>query len=50
MNNPLTYSRNPIYQINVQGVNDADNEILIDLKGPKYEQFFVLFKSHFAFD
>jgi len=36
LNNPLTYSKNPIYQLTISGPNDENNEILIDLKGPKY--------------
>lgn len=35
LNNPLTYFKNPIYQLTINGANDCDNELLIDLKGPK---------------
>ncbi|GBN12887.1 Calpain-7 [Araneus ventricosus] len=40
-NNPLTHQNNPIYQVALQSSSD-DNQLLIDLKGPK--QFFVGFE------
>ena len=30
-----TYHKNPVYQLNITGANETDNQILIDLKGPK---------------
>ena len=35
-NNRETYHKNPVYQLTVTGANDSDNQLLIDLKGPKY--------------
>ncbi|XP_055947914.1 calpain-7-like [Argiope bruennichi] len=40
-NHPLTHQNNPIYQVALQSSSD-DNQMLIDLKGPK--QFFVGFE------
>lgn len=34
-NNRDTYKMNPVYQLEVSGPVDADNQVLIDLKGPK---------------
>jgi len=34
-NNRDTYHKNPVYQFTITGANDADNQLLIDLKGPK---------------
>ena len=36
LNNRDTYHKNPVYQFTITGANDSDNQILIDLKGPKY--------------
>lgn len=35
-NNRSTYHLNPVYQLEVQGANEVENRVLIDLKGPKY--------------
>lgn len=39
MNNLDTYSRNPVYRLEVCGPKDDDNEFLIKLKGPKQVSF-----------
>jgi calpain-7 len=30
-----TYNKNPVYQLDVMGPIDTDNQLLVDLKGPK---------------
>lgn len=46
-NNRDTYKNNPIYQINLEGYSD-ENDLCIDLKGPKYANLFDEMK--FVFD
>ena len=36
-NHPATYDRNPVYQIALNS-NSDDNDLIIDLKGPKQYQ------------
>ncbi|XP_054169050.1 calpain-7-like isoform X2 [Oppia nitens] len=34
-NNRDSYHKNPVYQLTITSANDTDNQLLIDLKGPK---------------